>query len=209
MARPTAPGQRSPLGRYFAESAQLEAASVAAFRILSGELEAHAAPPELVAAAQAAARDEVRHARVTRRLARRYGRVVPHRRPSPRPVRALEAVASENAVEGCVRETYGALLAHHQAAAATDPDVRATMTRIAVDETRHAALAWKVAAWADARLDFEARGRIALARAAAVAELREAWTGRVPAPLTEVAGLPTAEAARRMLAVLEEALWTA
>ncbi len=207
MARPVARGQRSLLGCFFAGSAGLEAASVDSFRILSGELSAHEAPRALVEAADVAARDEARHARVTRRLARRYGPVAPHRRASERPVRALAAIAEENAVEGCVRETYGALVAHHQAEVASDPEVRTAMTRIAAEETRHAALAWAVAEWADARIDEESRARIAVARAAAVRELREASARPVPAPLTDVAGLPAAEVAGRMLRCLERELW--
>jgi hypothetical protein len=210
MERPTTEGQTSALGRYFAEAAQVEAASVHSFRILRDELRAHAAPADLVLAAEVAARDEVRHARMTRRLARRYGPCTPHARVGKRPVRPLEAVARENAVEGCVRETYAAMLAHHQAMAATDPEVREAMSVIAEDETRHALLAWRVAAWADARLDDAARGRIAAARAAAVHELRRAIANeKLDASLTDVAGLPSAERAVTMLAMMEHDLWQA
>jgi hypothetical protein len=48
-------------------------------------------------------------------------------------------------------ETYGASLAHHQALCARDPQVRAVMTAIAEDETRHAALSWQVAHWLELR----------------------------------------------------------
>ena len=47
MDRPAAPGQRTPLGHYFAVTARLEAASVDAFRILRDELRAHEAPGSL------------------------------------------------------------------------------------------------------------------------------------------------------------------
>ena len=53
-------------------------------------------------------------------------------------MRELEAIAIENAVEGCVRESFGALLATWQAKTAGDARVRAAMKRIARDETRHA-----------------------------------------------------------------------
>jgi hypothetical protein len=208
MAPPAAPGQRTALGRYFAETAQLEAASVDAFRILRAELRAHGAPRELTDAARVAAADEVRHARVTRRLARRYGPCPPHKRPEARPVRTLEAVAEENAVEGCVRETYAALLAHHQALVANDPEVRTAMATIAADETRHAALAWGVAKWAEPKLSPDARARVEAARAEAALTLARGLEARVPADLTEVAGLPAAESATRMFAILEAALWS-
>jgi hypothetical protein len=61
--------------------------------------------------------------------------------PAP-PARSLEELAVENAVEGCVRETYGALTAIWQARTAKDPSVAAAVRRIARDETRHAALSW-------------------------------------------------------------------
>jgi len=60
---------------------------------------------------------------------------------------ALVDVALENAVEGCVRETYGALIATRQAEAASDPVVRRAMRKIAADETAHAALSWDVASF--------------------------------------------------------------
>lgn len=51
----------------------MEAASVHAFERLARELDAHAAPQELIAAARAAVLDEMRHARTAGRLARRFG----------------------------------------------------------------------------------------------------------------------------------------
>jgi hypothetical protein len=201
--------QTTPLGRYLAMTAQLEAASVDAFRILEAELIAHQAPPPLVDGARRAAMDEVRHARTTRRLARRHGPAPSARRATPREPRSLEDVALENAVEGCVGETYAALVAHHQALAAEDVEIRAAMGVIAEDETRHAALAWQVAAWAEAGLDDEARHRVAEARNRAVEELRTAL-GREPLrPITRDAGVPDAASALRMLLVLEEHLWRA
>src|SRR3989442_1726027 len=56
---------RADLGGYFATMASLEAASVGAFRALRTELRAHGAPRALVRAAERAARDEIRHARMT------------------------------------------------------------------------------------------------------------------------------------------------
>ena len=207
MSPPEAPGQRTAVGRYLAETAQLEAASIDAFRILRDELRAHAAPDDLVKAAEAAARDEVRHTRSMRRLARRHGPCPPRPRAGARAVRSLEAVALENAVEGCVRETYAALFAHHQALAATDGELRETMITIAADETRHAALSWSVAAWAEAKLDVEARHRVQSARTAAVSELRRSVAAPVEPSLSDIAGVPAALRATRMLAVLDAELW--
>jgi hypothetical protein len=195
-------------GSYFAEIAQLEAASVTAFRILRDELRASGAPEKLVRAAARAARDEVRHARSTGALARRFGAVP--RKPSlePRPLRSVEAVAVENAIEGCVRETFGALLATRQAAQARDPVVRATMMRIARDETQHASLAWRVARFLDTKLGPEGRRRVERARRAAASELLANLANEPALAFADVAGLPSPAEALRLANELNRALWS-
>ena len=183
----------TPLQRHYAETAYLEAAAVDAFLILAGELEAHGAPRALRKRAKIAARDEARHWRMTRRLARRYGPCKKPERAAKRPVRDLAAIALENAAEGCVRETYGALVAHHQAERASDPEVRALMKAIADDETRHAALAWEIARWVEPRLSAAARVRIRRATEAALGALRCEIESMSPALAGEL-GLPAGRA---------------
>jgi hypothetical protein len=163
---------KDPRARFFASAAQLEAASIGSFEIVARDLRAHGAPARLVRAALRARKDEIRHARVMSRLAREHGATTVPRVAAARwAPRNLEAIATENAVEGCVRETYGAIDATWMAESARDPRVRAEMRVIARDETRHAALAWQVHAWSSARLDPAARARIARAREVAVREL--------------------------------------
>lgn len=195
-------------GSYFADIAHLEAASVAAFRVMRDELRAKGAPKKLVRAAARAARDEIRHARTTGALARRFG-------AQPRvPVvaaiepRSLEAMALENAVEGCVRETYGALLATRQAARATDPVVRAAMMRIAQDETRHASLSWQVARWLDTRLAPASKRNVARAKHAAAAELIDALANEPEVSFAALAGLPSAAEATHLARQMQRALWS-
>ena len=97
------------MGSHFARAACLEAAAVDAFRWLRDELVAQA-PKRLVRAASRAIRDEMRHVRVTSALARRFGEeAITPPAPPPRVVRPLLRLALDNAVEGCVRETYSAL----------------------------------------------------------------------------------------------------
>jgi hypothetical protein len=194
-------------GRYFAEMAHLEAASVHAFRALGRELSAHGAPAHLVALARKAARDEIRHARATRRLAQAHGATVPPVRVGAPRVRALEEIAVENAAEGCVRETYGALLAGWQARTAADPSVRALMASIADDETRHAELAWAVDAWTRTRLDRTARRRVVAARRREAAKLRDELSAPPPPSLARRIGLPDAHAAQQLLGALDGELW--
>ncbi len=197
----------NPVGALFAEAARLEAASVPAFKLLARELAVHGAPAELIRAARSASRDEVRHTRATAALARRYRAqpIKPTVAPLPRR-RSLEAIALENAVEGCVRETYGALVALWQTRAAADPVVAAAMAPIARDETRHAELAWKVAAWAAPRLSPASRRRVERARARAFAELRAEAARPLPAAQVALAGLPSPATAARLLDALESTL---
>jgi hypothetical protein len=190
--------ERAALGAYLAASARLEAASVIAFEALAGELAAHGAPAGLVRAARRSARDEERHTRAMARLASRFGGefVVP--RVKRRRERSLRAMAIENVVEGCVRETYGALLATYQAEHAADPRVRRAMRAIAADETAHAALAWSVAAWAEGRLDERAARAVRSSMRAAGRALLRDVSAPPPAPLATTLGLPDAEDATRL-----------
>ena len=197
------------VGAFFAECARLEAASVVAFERMARELRAHGAPASLVAAAERAKRDEIRHARVTAVLARRHGV-----EPEPpvieeRGVRELFEIAIENAVEGCVRETYGALVATHQRDHATDPRVAAAMKRIARDETHHAALAWDLAAWIEGRLDDEERTEVARARREASTLLRRQLAAPVAPALADDAGLPAPSRALALFDAVAPSLWAA
>ena len=206
---PTRPGRAtSALGAHFAVVAHLEAASVHAFRRLGVELATHGAPAGLLRAAQRAQRDEVRHARLTGRMARRFGGAPARPRVERLPARPLDEVAIENAVEGCVRETFGALVTSYQAAHATDPEIARLMGAIAEDETRHAALSWAVAEWAAPRLDAAARARLAARCGEAIAALRREAGGRVPCELVTAAGMPGAEQQRALVGALEEQLWS-
>ena len=79
------------------------------------------------------------------RLARTFGAEPEPVRITPCRCETFETVAVENAIEGCVRETYGALVSFWQARAAGDPKVREVYARIAEDElsTRHSRGAWQ------------------------------------------------------------------
>lgn len=197
---------RRSLGAFLAGSAELEAASVPAFLRLARELVAHGAPRELVRAACVAAREEVRHARVIGRLAREHGGAPELPRLPALAVRKLPAVTLENAVEGCVRETFGALIAAHQAERARSLPVRAAYARIAQDEARHADLAWAVARWAEPRLGASERSRVAGARRAAVAALWRELRAARTSPIDALAGLPEPRAAEAMLEAITPVL---
>ena len=206
LAPPASPGAGDALGAWLAANAHLEAASIDAFEILAAELGAHRAPPVLIRAARAATADERRHADRIGRLAASRGAVPPAAYVKRGPVRDIEAVARENVVEGCVRETYAAMLACRQARAATDPAIRSAMAGIARDETRHAALAWAVDGWSQALLPPAARRRVREARREAIEQLMEAPLASLPRDDRAEAGLPDEEDASRMAGELGAAL---
>ena len=202
--------QTDPVVSYLARAAHDEAASVHAFAALARELAALGAPAQLLTRILSAARDELRHARaVSRLVADRGGRCrPPQRRPlAPRDAREL---ALENAVEGCVRETWAALLAAHQAEHAADPQLRAVMRGIAADEARHAELAWAIDAWLHTQLGPDAHAEIAATRAAAAAAVITGVTASSPDPaLVHTAGVPARARAVRLVSGLADALWAA
>ena len=188
----------SDLGRFFAHAAHMEAASIAAFERFASELTAFGAPRSLVRRARAAANDEARHARRMGVLRRRFGAAelpVHVRKPKPR---SFYAFAKENAVGGCILETYAAMEAHYVSNAASDDRVRSAHRPIACDETRHAELAWDVAAWASERLTSAQKKRLATAQQRALRELRLELSTPKAAVLHEVAGVPAPETALRL-----------
>src|SRR6185436_2341236 len=121
-------------------------------------------------------------------------------------VRPLGMVALENAEEGCVRETFGALVAIYQAERAEDRTVRRAMKRIAEDESRHAELAWDVALFCDERLDTRERAAVHAAMHEALETLRDEIDHPVHDDVRCVAGMPSREDARRLLACLEDSV---
>lgn len=196
----------NPIGAFLAKVAKLEAASVPAFEQLTSELLLHRAPPPLVRAAIQARDDEVRHARVMARHARSYGGH-PHPPTVVRtPPRSLAAVAGDNAIEGCIRETFGALVATVQARRARTPRLRRSFARIARDETRHAALSWELDRWAQARMSAPERARLARQRATASEQLRLELTGALEPVVHRHLGLPNPDESRRLFDGLGRAL---
>ncbi|PRQ08915.1 ferritin-like domain-containing protein [Enhygromyxa salina] len=176
-------GHTSPLGRSLAAMAYLEAASVDAFEQLADALVSWGAPKELVERCHDAAADERHHARWFAALAAAHGGRVPTpTREHDVPTR-LE-LAEHNAREGCVFETFAALIAGVRARRAPDLRLRRVFARVAADEARHAQLAWDLDEWFQGELDAGAVARVDAARDEALAQL--------PARARGVAQLPAA-----------------
>lgn len=195
----------STIGGYLARQTELEAASVRAFGDLHDDLLAHGAPVSLRRAAITAAADEVRHARTCARLANRYGGSPAKRAIAAAPRRSLYQLAHDNLVEGCMRETYGAVVGGYQGRAAGDATVRHAMRSIARDEARHSALSWRIHAWVVPRLSAEERRELARAVGAVREELERGVEEN--AELCRVLGIPDAAAAKALLAQLDATVW--
>lgn len=147
--------ERDALAIEWARDAAAEHASIAAFSRFSLQLLALGAPADLVEAAHEAALDEARHARDAYSLASAFaGEPIG---PAPLDVHGalahvadvtLARLAVETFEEGCVAETLAAMDAHEKHAKYTDSAIHDVLGRIAVDEERHAVLAWRTLAWA-------------------------------------------------------------
>ena len=137
--------------RAWAEDGAVEHASIASFARLALELVALGAPPELVAAANAAALDEIEHAKICFALAARLG----HTPSGPAPLSLagvslaadLESLAVEAAAQSCVGETVAALVLA-RAAEQCAPSIAPLLAKMSEDELAHATLGWKLVAWA-------------------------------------------------------------
>jgi hypothetical protein len=83
----------------------------------------------------------------------------------------------ENAVEGCVREAHGALVAAFQATHASEASVRAAFAKIAVDEAEHAELSFALDTWLSAQLAPAERLQVDAAKGQAWRDLMASWDG--------------------------------
>ncbi len=195
------------LAAHFSEIAHMEAAAVLAFDELIVHLRGFGAPAELVERAGKAREDEVRHAAATRALALRHGgRLVEPSVHDAAEAPSLLDFALENMREGCVRETYGALIVAHQAAHAECPRIRAAFTRIRDEELEHAELSWDIASWLDERLTPAERAEVERARHEEIAVLLTAADVEPCDEVVRVAGMPTAATHRSLVLGLAPAL---
>ena len=139
-------GYSAPSARTWTRDAANEHASIGSFAILTLDLLALGAPPDLVRDAQRAALDEIAHARICYGIAAsaRGHAVGPASLPVPRRIQpsSFEALARETFRDGCVNEARAAVDARKRRRP------REVWARIAEDEERHAELAWRIVRWA-------------------------------------------------------------
>ena len=153
-ARPATLGHdetRAALAAGWLEAARAEAASVPAFVALARDLVRARAPRSLVVRARAAARDEVRHARLCaaltgRAAAREVAMLCPALPSTTDESRAalLTRLALESLSDGCLGEGTSAERARRALAACREESTATALYRIARDEEAHCELAWSV-----------------------------------------------------------------
>lgn len=173
LASALSPSARAYAAAAWEREAAAEHASVAAFARLSLDLLRFGAPAHLVDAAHVAAREEIRHAELAYALASAFAEapVGPAglRLGSSGSASDLAAFAVACFEDGCIAETAAALEAAH-ARAAADARIAPALAVVAEDEGRHAALSFRIVAWALEAGGAEVRAALAVALAAAEAE---------------------------------------
>jgi hypothetical protein len=143
---------RRRLAHAWGRQGQAEHASVAAFARFVLQLMQLGAPAALVAEAGAAMSDEIVHARDSFSVASAFaGEPVgagPLDTHDALEADDLKSILLDVVREGCINETIAASQAAVARDACQNEAIRRILTRIADDEARHAALAWKFVQWA-------------------------------------------------------------
>lgn len=144
--------ERAQLGEAWLAMGLTEHASVAAFARFVLHLLSLAAPPDLVQDAIRAMADEVEHARLCFALAQRVtGEAAGPGLMNLAGIFAKKddpaAILRAAILEGCFEETISARCVQAALERTVDDAVRAALTRIVEDESRHAALSWRFVTW--------------------------------------------------------------
>ena len=125
--------------------------SISAFLDLAAQLQSVGAPQHLILRAEQAAHDELHHTQLAAAMAQELGHgeltfaPLKQARPLTQGTRlAVQRLAVESWLDGCINEGIAAHIARKEAALSTNPIVKQTLTTIAADEQAHAQLAWDV-----------------------------------------------------------------
>jgi hypothetical protein len=170
---------RRKVGQTWARRAHEELKAAMAFTLLSRELLAAGAVPDVLVRVTRAVSDEVRHAEILRALASRYlgqespwppGMDLPPEPPGEAPwvLMSLHAVTL-----CCVSETIASVFIEASHAAATSPSVRASLGIVLADEVEHGRAGW--AYLASVRDDRTVMAAVQRAMASMVRKAIESW----------------------------------
>lgn len=194
------------LGLVLADMAAHEAAAVIAFEQLARELDAHGLDRSFGRGALRAAEEERRHARAVGALATRHQGRFALIRANEVPLRSVEELAFDNAVEGCVRETFGSLVGGYQAIHATNPAIRSVMANVSADEVGHGAWSWELARQLEQRLPVVKRRQAREASEEALRRMSMGMLEAVPREQHAALGLPDEERLETIATALRDQL---
>ncbi|OQX01317.1 MAG: hypothetical protein BWK73_46465 [Thiothrix lacustris] len=197
----------SELGSYFADMAAMETAAITAFRYLVRELTAYQAPVALIRLAQAAIEEETRHAQMAGLLSQACDTAVPVVEVADFQLRSLFDIALENAIEGCVNETFAAACGLWQEQHAESEVFRQVIGHIAEEEVGHAALSWSIHEWAIPQLTLAQQAHIRQAQAEAVETLAQKFLREETPLVRRAVGLPQQADAAHLFQQLRTQLW--
>ncbi len=195
------------LGQYLADMTAMETAAITAFYNLSLELEAYDAPAELITRAQQAVLEETRHSEMAALLAASFDAEMPEVTVDDFCLRSLYEIALENAVEGCVNETFAAACGLWQSEYAQLDVFRKVIGHITEEEMGHAALSWEIHQWILPQLSELQQDQIRVAQAEAVESLVNDFKQESNPVLQQAFGLPTKDDATRLFAQLKNSVW--
>lgn len=195
------------LGQYLADMTAMETAAITSFYYLSRELEAYKAPAELIARARQAVLEETRHSEIAALLAASFDAEMPDVSVDEFCLRSLYEIALENAVEGCVNETFAAACGLWQSEYAQLDVFRQVIGHITEEEIGHAALSWEIHQWIMSQLSEFQQEQIRVAQADAIGRLASEFKQESNPVLQQAFGLPTKDDAARLFTQLKDSVW--
>ena len=138
------------LAGYFASVAQEEAVSVYAFQEMLFFLKERNAPDHLIQACHKAIHEEKEHTAMMTQLAHQHGCTQAAIKIKRGSFSSMFDFAMQNAIAGCIEETWASVLALYRAQ--HTPKYQERFTQIARDEIGHAQLSWHIHQWAMSQL---------------------------------------------------------
>lgn len=198
---------QSSIASYLANMAAMETAAITAFEYLVRELTAYGAPETLIAQAQQAVDEEKRHAEMAGLLAAAHEATVPAVQIDDFMLRSMYEIALENAIEGCVNETFAAACGIWQSEYAQMPVFKKIIGYITDEEISHAALSWEIHHWLMPQLTPMQQQAISKAQIKAVDDLMTSFRQKGDPAQQSAFGLPDEASASVILSQLQQSTW--
>ena len=195
------------LGQYLSDMATMETAAITAFYYLSKELEAYHAPQGLIDRAKQAVIEESRLAEMASLLAASYDGVAAEVTVDEFSLRPLYDIALENAVEGCINETFAAACGLWQSEQAQLDTFREVIAHITDEELGHAELSWDIHQWIMPQLSEAEQRRIQQAQVEAIENLLFEFKQESDPVLQAAFGLPSKQDAAVLFKQLKNSVW--